>query len=191
MSDRERRIYVGEIPYAEKGNFWVSFESDPSLAKTKANIYGRCLPCIQNLYFQLKEGRREIELGAAYNCWKVTAVLKSVDACLFLLEEFERRFEGGHVYGKLGSGRPDSDTRVVVFHTEDESQRDRIENTLRECIQHANIDGDIQISRGCAVLYQDILGDWREWKPTTPVRHPEKVGALLERIRKTLFWSAM
>jgi hypothetical protein len=79
----------------------------------------------------------------------------------------------------------------VVFHTEDESQRDRIENTLRECIQHANIDGDIQISRCCAVLYQDILGDWREWKPTTPVRHPEKVGALLERIRKTLFWSVM
>lgn len=191
MNKGDWHIYLGEIPYSEKGNFWVSFESDPHLKKTKANIYGRCLPCIQNLYFQLKEGRTEIALGPAYNCWKITAVLKSLDACLLLLSEFERRFQGGHVYGKFGSGHPDSETRVVVFHTEDESQRDKIKDTLLECIKEAGINGEIQISRACAVLYEGILGDWRHWQPTTPVENPEKAGDLLERIRKTLFWSVM
>ena len=191
MREGERHIYVGEIPYSEKGDFWVSFESDPRMEKTKANIYSRCLPCIQNLYFQLKEGRREIELGPAYNCWKITAVLRDLDGCLSLLDEFERRFQGGHVYGKFGSGRRDSETRVVVFHTEDESERDRIKKALMACVKEADLDGDIQISRACAVLYADILGDWRHWQPTTPIRNPEKVGDLLERIRKTLFWSVM
>ncbi|MCX5877966.1 MAG: hypothetical protein NTY44_02500 [Deltaproteobacteria bacterium] len=92
-------IYVGQIPHSEKGDFWVSFESKPDLEKTKANIYGRCLPCIQHLYDQL--------------------------------------------------------------------------------------------SRACAVLYGEILGDWREWRPVTVLKYPERVDALIERIRKTLFWSAM
>ena len=83
-------IYLGEIPYSEKGHYWVSFESDPDLQKTQENIYGRCLPCIQNLYFQLKEGRSEITLGHAYRCWKVTAVVKGIDECLSLLQEFEK-----------------------------------------------------------------------------------------------------
>jgi hypothetical protein len=191
MSKGQRHIYVGEIPYKEKGSFWVSFESDPHLKKTKADIYGRCLPCIQNLYFQLKEGRGEIALGPAYDCWKITAVLKDLDACLQLLCEFETRFHGGPVCGKFGSGRPDSETKVVVFHTDDESQRDKIRETLLACVNHADPDGEIQISRACAVLYEEILGDWRHWQPTTPLKNPEKVGDVLERIRKTLFWSVM
>jgi hypothetical protein len=191
MNKGDWHIYLGAIPYSEKGNFWVSFESDPHLEKTKANIYGKCLPCIQNLYFQLKEGRTEIALGPAYHCWKITAVLKDLDACLLLLSEFERRFQGGHVYGKFGSGRPNSETRVVVFHTEEESERDKIKDTLLECIGDADINGEIQISRACAVLYEDILGDWRHWQPTTPIENPEKVADLLERIRNTLFWSVM
>lgn len=191
MNKADWHIYLGEIPYSERGNSWVSFESDPHLKKTKANIYGRCLPCIQNLYSQLKEGRTEIALGPAYNCWKITAVLKDLDACLLLLSEFERRFQGEHVYGKFGSGRPDSETRVVVFHTEDESQRDKIKENLLECMKGATINGKIQISRACAVLYADILGDWRHWQPITPVENPEKVGDLLKRIRETLFWSVM
>ncbi|MFZ7112250.1 MAG: hypothetical protein ACOWYE_11250 [Desulfatiglandales bacterium] len=184
-------IYVGEIPCSEKGDFWVSFESDPHMKKTKANIYGRCLPCIQNLYFQLKEGRTRIALGPAYNCWKITAVLSGLDACLLLLNEFESRYQGGHVYGKFGSGRPDSETRVVVFHTDDASQRDRIKDALQECMRGANLRGDVLISRACAVLYEGILGDWRHWQPVSPVVNPDKVGDLLERIGKTLFWSVM
>ena len=191
MSKADWHIYLGEIPHSEKGNFWVSFESDPHMRKTKADIYGKCLPCIQNLYFQLKEGRTEIALGPAYHCWKITAVLKDLDTCLLLLSEFESRFQCGHVYGKFGTGRRNSETRVVVFHTDDETRRDEIKDTLLKCIRDANINGKIQISRACDVLYGEILGDWRHWLPTTPVEKTEKVGDLLERIRKTLFWSVI
>ncbi|MEE9611695.1 MAG: hypothetical protein V3W19_10600 [Desulfatiglandales bacterium] len=191
MNKPEWRIYVGEIPHSEKGDFWVSFESDPRLQKTKANIYGKCLPCIRNLYYQLREGHTEIALGPAFNCWKITAIVKGTEECLSLLSEFEKRFHGGHVYGKFGSGRPNSETRVVVFHTEDKAQRDRIRNTLEQCLPKVDRDGEIQISKACAVLYGGILGDWRHWQATTPVKNPEKVGELLERIKKTLFWSVM
>ena len=187
MNKSEWHIYVGEIPYSERGNFWVSFESDPGLQKTKANIYGKCLPCIQNLYHQLREDRKEITLGPAYSCWKITALLKEIGGCLSLLNEFEKKFHGGHVYGKFGSGRLDSETRVVVFHTEDEEERDRIQKALKKCLPEAEREGSIQISRACAVLYEGILGDWRQWQAEAPIKHPEKVGDLLERIKKTLF----
>ncbi|OIN95919.1 MAG: hypothetical protein AUJ48_02345 [Deltaproteobacteria bacterium CG1_02_45_11] len=192
MKKQTWRIYLGKIPYKEKGNFWVSFESDPGLKTTKANIYGRCLPCIQNLYTQLKEERNEIALGTAYNCWKVTAVLHSIEECLSLLNEFEKRVPTGHVHGKLGSSRKDSKTRVVVFHTESESERDRVREALEICLPAVTDSaGEVTISRACAVLYDDILGNWRHWHPQTPIKHPENVVSVLERIKKTLYMSEM
>jgi len=184
-------IYVGEIPHSDRGDFWVSFESTPDLEKTKANIYGRCLPCIQNLYEQLKQGAREIALGPAYHCWKVTAVLNGVEECLSLLQVYENKFPEGHVYGKFGSGRPFSETKVVVFHTEDEIARDLVRERLEACLPEVKPKAKIQISRACAVLYEDILGDWREWQPVSAIRHPEKVEPLIRRIRKALFWAAL
>jgi len=191
MSKSDFRIFLGEIPHSETDTFWVSFESDLRLRKTKDNIYGRCLPCIQNLYHQLQEGRSEITLGTAYQCWKVTAVVRGVDECLSLLAEFEKLYPGGYVYGKFGSGRPDSETRVVVFHTENKGERDRIEKLLHRCLPGVDEDGEIVVSRACGVLYDGILGDWREWRPVTPIKYPEKVPALLRQIKKTLFWSVM
>jgi len=187
MNRPEWRIYLGRIPYAERGDFWVSFESDSSLKKTKANIYGRCLPCIQNLYRQLKHGYTEITLGSAYNCWKITAIVKGVEECLSLLSEFEKRFPVGHVYGKFGSGQADSETRVVVFHTENAGERDRIRQALEECLPEIDTNGKVQISRACAVLYHDILGDWRRWQPTTTIKYPANAGRLLERIKNILY----
>jgi hypothetical protein len=184
-------IYVAEIPHSEKGDFWVSFESRPDLEKTKANIYGRCLPCIQHLYEQLKAGVAEIDLGPAYRCWKIAAMLNGIDECLSLLHLYEEKFPGGHVYGKFGSSRPFSATKVVVFHAEEETARDRIQERVEACLRAMNRKGGVQVSRACAVLYSDILGDWRDWQPVTPVKHPEKVPGLIQRIRKTLFWSAM
>jgi hypothetical protein len=184
-------IYLGEIPYSQKGDFWVSFESDPGLKKTKANIYGRCLPCIQNLYEQLKAGVTKIRLDSAYHCWKVTAILNGIEDCLSLLHEFEKRFPGGHVYGKLGSGRPKSTSKVVVFHTEDETERDRIRDCLMGCLPAITENPEIKISRACAVLYEDILGDWRAWTPVSTIKHPERVDALLARIKKILYRAVM
>ena len=184
-------IYVGEIPYTEKGDFWVSFESRPNLQKTKANIYGRCLPCIQHLYHQLKAGSTEIDLGPAYHCWKITAVLRETDECLSLLRVYEEKYPEGHVYGKFGGNRAFSETKVVVFHTEDEATRDQVRERLEACVPEVNKDGKVQVSRACAVLYGEILGDWREWQPVTPLKHPEKVEALIQRIKRALFWATL
>ena len=191
MSNKDWHIYIAEIPYSERGGFWVSFESDPNLRKTRAGIYGRCLPCIQHLYYQLREGAAEIDLGNAYRCWKVTAVLNGIEECLSLLAEFERRFPLGHVYGKFGTGRPCSQTKAVVFHTEDEAGVDLLKGRLEACLPSVNKDAQVIVSRACAALHGEILGPWREWREVTPVKHPEKAGPLLEKIRKALFWSAM
>lgn len=183
MHPNDWKIYLGRIPHNETGTFWVSFESDPQLSRNKANIYGRCLPCIQNLYDQLKAGKTTIELGTAYHCWKITAVLEDLDQCLALLSEFERQFPGGHVYGKLGSGRTDTTTKVVVFHADDETERNRLESAIRQCLATKSMEDQVLISRGCAVLYEPILGRWDAWQPATPIRHPERVPLHIERLK--------
>jgi hypothetical protein len=183
MSPKEWRIYLGRIPHNETGTFWVSFESDSRLSRNKANIYGRCLPCIQHLYDQLKAGKSAIELGTAYHCWKITAVLEGLDQCLALLSEYERQFPGGHVYGKLGSGRTDTPTRVVVFHADDETERDRLDSAIRQCLATMAAKAEVLISRGCAVLYEPILGKWDTWQQSTPIRFPERVPVHIERLK--------
>jgi len=189
MTDSDWHIYLEKIPFFTNDTFWVSFESDPRLKKTKANIYGRCLPCIQNLYYQLKQGLDEIALGMAYNCWKVTAVVGTLEDAFSLLMEFEKRRPTDHVYGKLGSGSPGAKTKVVVFHTEDTEQRDLIQRALEECASQAgNIIIDIQISRACAILYEGLFGDWHNWQPLTKIKYPKNVGRILERIKKVLYW---
>ena len=180
------KIYLGDIPYNEKEMFWVSFESDPRLSRTKANIYGRCLPCIQNLYEQLNAGKSSIDMGNAYNCWKITAVVENIDHCLSLLFEFEKRYAYGHVYGKIGSGRVNSTTKVVVFHTDDESERDRLAFALQRCIELMTLNAKIFISRGCDTLHKPILGEWQMWQPTTPICFPEKIPEHIEKIRKII-----
>ena len=184
-------IYLSKFPYADRNNYWVSFESDPRLTKIKKDIYGKCLPCIQNLYYQLQEGRSEITLTSAFNCWKIAVVLRSIDECLEFLQRFEQDFLQGQVYGKMGSGRSQSTTRVIVFHTESEKERDQIYKDLKVCASAINPEAKVFISRACAVLYEDILGDWREWKRTTPIKHPGNVEKILKRIKKILYYSSL
>jgi hypothetical protein len=191
MNDLEWHIYLGKIPYSKDSSFWVSFESDPKLTKTKSNIYNRCLPCIQNLYQQLKKGCTAITLGTAYNCWKITAIVNGLDGCMSLLYEFEKRFSGTHVWGKLGSGRPNSKTHAVVFHAENVEVRDWLHSALKQCINESGSQADVLISRACAVLYDDLLGDWRNWKETTPIIKPEIADKLLERLKQILYQSTM
>jgi hypothetical protein len=191
MTDAEWHIYLGEIPHGREGNYWVSFESDPAMKVTKANIYGRCLPCIQNLYEHLQAGRQEIKLGTAFHCWKITAVVRDLDEAMELLTEFEKRFPQGHVYGKIGNGRPGAATTVVVFHADNEAERDRLKDNLTQCLESRDIGLPVQISRGCAVLYHDILGDGRDWLPVTEIKNPEKTAPLLKRIKDLLYRSAI
>lgn len=188
MSGSEWHLYLEKVPVAENTEFWVSFESDPRLKKTKENIYGRCLPCIQDLYYQLKEGQERIALGRAYNCWKVTAVVGNLEDAFYLLNEFEKRHPVDHVYGKLGTGRPGAETKVVVFHTDSMEERDLISKALKECALSLGNIIDIQISRACAVLYNELFGDWRDWSPVMAIKYPENVERILQRIERLLYW---
>jgi len=184
----DKHIYLSKFPHSNREDYWINFENDPRLTKTKKAIYHKCLPCIQNLYYQLQKRRSEITLTTALSCWKIVVVLKSIDECLQFLQRFEREFLQGHIYGKLGSGRPKSDTRVVVFHAENKQERDKIYENIKICAPQVNPEAKIFISRACAVLYEEILGDWKEWKQTTPIKHTENLEKVLERIKRILFY---
>jgi hypothetical protein len=191
MGDSAWRLYIGKIPHDPKENYWVSFESDPKLQKSKGNIYGRCLPCIHNLYEQLKEGKKEINLGPAFNCWKITAIVQNIEEAMALLNEFEKRFPTGHVHGKFGSGRTDVETKVVVFQAYNEVERDRLKNAVEVCLKSMNSNAPVQLTRACGILYHELLGDSLKWQPITPIKHPEKAAELLEKIKVLLYRSAM
>src|SRR4030067_2754171 len=125
-------------------------ESDPALKVSKGNIYGRCVPCITTLYEQLQAEKEEIELKEAYRCWKVVAVLKDKEECLDVLNEYEEHFLGDHhVRGKFGSGDPSKASRVLMFHTEYEGERDRFLRELKICSRKVNPDASVFYQKAC------------------------------------------
>lgn len=168
---------------------WVSFESTATLEKTKRDIYGQCVPCITNLYEQLKEGKKEVRLGRAFSCWKIVAVLNDEWECMAVLEEFEKRFlKDRRLKGRYGSGRADERTKVIVFSTEDENEMDRIVKEVRICTEKVHRGSIVFSHKACAELYHDLLGDWRLWSEVETVKRPELIDGILERIRKMLYW---
>jgi len=153
-------IYLDRRVWRNSWDNWVSFESDPKLRVTKKNIYSRCVPCITNLYQQLEERREEIELKEAYRCWKVIAVLKDKEECLEVLKAYEEKFLGDHhVKGKFGSSQPSKTSKVLMFHTEDEGERDRLLQELQTCVRGVNPKAEVFYQRACTNLYYDLLGD--------------------------------
>jgi hypothetical protein len=137
----------------------------------------------------LEEGRKEIELGEAFQCWKIVAVLKDKEECLEILREYEQTFLGDHdVKGKLGSSQPSKTSKVLMFHTEDEKERDRLLQELRTCVQRVNPKADVFYQRACANLYYDLLGDWKDWRKVTRIKNPEVRPVLIERIKRLLYW---
>jgi hypothetical protein len=193
-ADRKRsemgKIFLDKRVWRDAGDNWISFESDPKLRVTKKNIYGRCVPCMTSLYQQLQEGKDEVELREAYHCWKVVAVLKDKEECLEVLREYEENFLRDHyVKGKFGSSQPTRPTKVLMFHTEDEVERDRLLEELRACLQKVNPMASVFYQRACANLYYDLLGDWKEWKEVTRIKNPDIRPALLGKIKKLLYWA--
>jgi hypothetical protein len=137
----------------------------------------------------LEEGKEEIELKEAYQCWKVVAVLKDREECLEVLTEYEGNFLGDHdVKGKFGSSQPSKTSKVLMFHTEDERERDRLFRELQVCVQRVNPKAKVFYQRACTNLYYDLLGDWRNWKEVTRIKNPDVRPVLLERIKKLLYW---
>jgi hypothetical protein len=179
----DRRFFLG----SEKK--WVSFESNPTLEKTRGDIYGRCAPCIMNLYEQLREGKGEINLGTAYRCWKVVVLLNTIEECLDVLAEFERDFLGERpVKGRFGSGDETKSTKVIVFSAESDIEKDRLYSEVTVCAVRVNPEAKVSFHRACAELYHELLGDWKEWKETETIKRPEMVKPIIERIRNVLFW---
>ncbi len=183
------KLYIDERCFVDSDRKWVSFETNPHLEKTKADIYGRCTPCIMSLYEQLKEGRTELILGSAYQCWKLVVLVADREACMDFLHVFEEDFLGDlRLKGRFGSGDETKKTKVIVFNAESEAERDRLYGRLKECAMRLDPAPIGTYHRGCADLYHALLGDWRQWKETSPIKRPEMVQPILAHIRKVLFW---
>ncbi len=183
-----KEIHFGKKSRSKEGGYWISFESNPYLKRTKGDIYGRCLPCIENLYRQLLEKRDRIRPEEALRCWKVVVVLRDEKECLALLDAYSRRFlQKRDVYGKYGTSKEEEKSMVVVFNTQDVKERDEIFKELKECVKEINPDSNIFISRGCESLYGVLLGPWEEWKEETEIKNKEIIDRLIERIRRLLY----
>ena len=166
--------------------YWVSFENDPYLTTVKKTIHYRCLPCIEHLYRQLRERKGEIELGHAFSCWKVVVVLASDDECVKVLEKYQQKFlPSRHIRGRFGS-REEAGTKAIVVNADTEQERDLLLSELRECVDENGLAGRIFYSKACAYLYEELLGDWHEWGRVTPIKHPEKVEEVIQRLKDLL-----
>jgi hypothetical protein len=183
------KFYLDKRYYSGKPLKWISFESTPNLQETKWDIYGKCVPCITNLYEQLQADKTEIDLGPAYNCWKVIAVMANDDACVQLLTEFEKEFLGERkIKGRFGSADAEKPTRVIVFSAPDEGAKDILFEQVQSCAARINPEAQTFFHRGCAELYHDLFGDWKDWRKSERIRKPEAVKEVIARIRKMLFW---
>ncbi len=157
------------------------------MKRTKRDIYGRCVPCLESLRSQLIQGKNEVELTYPLNCWKITAVLESMEECELLLVKYSEKYPEDFVYGKYGTGRPDAPTRVVVFHTQNPKERDLIHSRLKEILKEMGKEAKIEISRGCASIHGVLFGDWRNWKKKMVIKDKEVAKRILEKITRMLY----
>jgi hypothetical protein len=184
------KLYIDRKYFAKIESKWISFESNPVFKRTKKDIYGRCVPCITNLYEQLQEGKKEIRLGKAYQCWKIVVSLGNIEECTQFLCEFEASFlEDANIKGRFGSSDSTKSTKVIVFNAESEAEKDKLYERVKACASVLTYpESIVSYHRACAELYHELLGDWKKWSETETIKDPGMVKAILERIRKTLFW---
>ena len=183
--NRAEEIHVSSR--STKDGYWISFENDAYLVGVKSRVHHRCIPCIENLYDQLVEGRQEIQLGHAFNCWKVVVVLNNEEECIRVLRKYEREFlPSRHIQGRFGSKEENGTKAIVVDNIETERERDAFLLELQECVNEANLNAHIFYCKGCAYLYEEVLGDWHEWKKVTPIKYPDKVRDIILKIREVL-----
>ncbi|MBP1733887.1 MAG: hypothetical protein H6Q53_174 [Deltaproteobacteria bacterium] len=185
------KIYIDKHYFTDKKAKWVSFEDTQGLKETKKDIYGKCVPCITNLYEQLKKGNIEIDLGPALLCWKVVVVLDSMEECVELLYELEKVLPAHvKVKGRFGSVDESKTTKVIVFNVSGETQRKKLYEVLQDCSKRVNPRADVTYHRGCVELYHELFGDWRIWRDKETIKRSESVPGLIDRIRKVLFWES-
>ncbi|GAB4273021.1 MAG: hypothetical protein Kow0092_28270 [Deferrisomatales bacterium] len=166
---------------------WVSFETDPRLARTKERLYERCLPCLTALYEQLKEGAGSIELTYAWECWKVVALTRTYDECLEVLDRFQDAYPGEYVYGKIGKGGGGHETFAVIFHTEGESRRDELHRMLSDVVRRWFPGRRVFVSRACGDPYERLLGPWPTWRRVCPAPDPATARQVRAKLRESLY----
>jgi hypothetical protein len=183
------KLYIDRRFFSRIEMKWVSFESNPGLKRTKKDIYERCVPCITNLYEQLRTGEKEIRLGKAFQCWKIVISLGNMEECIQFLSEFENCFlEDMNIKGRFGSGDSTKSTKIIVFNAESEVERDHLYEIVKACASRSYPGAKISYHRACAELYHELFGDWKEWSETETIKDVGKVEVIVERIRRALFW---
>lgn len=170
----------------ESRDGWVSFETDPRLARTKDRLHRRCLPCLTGLLAQLKGIPDVVNLGNAWTCWKIVAVVGSREEGLDLLRLFAEAHPDETVYGKMGTGRG-RETVAVMFHSEDEGRKDELFRMLRGVVEHHLPGREVFYSRGCGDPYERVLGPWGGWSEVSPVKHPERLEDVRKDLREALY----
>ncbi len=181
----KKRIYIGDR--SSRQGYWTSFESTPHLTVTRKNIYGRCVPCIENLLDQLINGVQSIELRQAFDCWKVVALLNDEMECFKVLDVYEDlSFSLSHVRGRFGS-RESEGKKAVIFHADSEEERDAILSELQQAVKQVNPPAKVFYSRACDYLHGQVLGDGINWEKVTPVKYPENVAEVIRRCKKSLY----
>lgn len=166
---------------------WTSFESDSHLSVTRHRMYDRCLPCLEGLLRQLRAGAARIELQEAWDCWKVTAELPNIEYCLQFLQSFEERYPQEYVYGKFGTGNPQKDTRVVVFHADNPGRGQELFSLAWECANMFLPGSRVFVSRGCANPYEQLLGPWPDWEKKAKLKYPERVRVVTGYLQQLLY----
>ncbi len=172
------------------GEGWISFESDPYLSKTKRRIYEKCLPCLEEFLQQLEEGKREIDLGPAYDCWKLTVVLNDFEECLKLLNAFSELYPNEYVIGKFGTGTLEKPTKAVVFHVDEKKALKGLVKKVRETLRKLNLSSSIKITRGCSNPYEYLFGPSKKWRRTINPLYPERIPEVIRRVRRMIYFSS-
>jgi len=172
------------------GEGWISFESDPYLSKTKKRIYEKCLPCLEYFLRQLEEGKPEIDLGPAYECWKLTLIFNNLEECLTFLNAFSELYPNEYVMGKFGTGAPEKPTKAVVFHIDDKKVLKGLAKKVQEMLRKLRLSLSIKITRGCSNPYEYLFGPSKKWKKVIPPLYPERIPEVRERIRKMIYFSS-
>lgn len=113
----------------------------------------------------------------------------SDEECLKVLEKYQKKLRSSrYLQGRFGSGEEEKGgTSAVIINTDNEEERDIILSELEHCAGEVNPDSEVFYSRACAVLYGEILGDWRDWGKVTPIKNPGNVGKVVKLIRKVLY----
>lgn len=179
-----------KITYApqwhEEGyGMWTSFDTDPSLGNINKKMLYHCMPCLEGLKRQLEKSAEELEIGPAYNCFKVVGITDSDERSRQVLNEISRTApEGMMLVGKYGGTGGSFNTSAIIFYvSEDLRWTKRLLENAMESVYPA---GEVRASRACADVHGELFRGHDNWERVMKPEHPEKRQQVIETIRGKL-----